>query len=106
MARAVGAPQEEPLAVTARLDLEHSDAFRREAVALLEALPAGRERLLLDLSATVRLDSAGMRALLLVRRRAAALGVTVRLRGIRQEIRQLLALAKVEDLFELESAPA
>ncbi len=105
MAPAPGTSQERALAAPEHLDLERSEAFRRAAVTLLDAVPAGCKRLVVDLSATVRLDSAGMRALLLVRRRAAALGVTVRLRGVNGSIHSLLTLAKVEDLFELDPGP-
>ena len=106
MASAPHPSQDRALAAPEHLDLERSEEFRNAAESLLEVMPGSSERLVIDLSATVRLDSAGMRTLLLVRRRASALGVTVQLRGARQEIRTLMALAKVNDLFEFDSGSA
>jgi len=60
-----------------------------------------------DLTATEHVDSAGLRALILVRRRAARGGAPVCLRGVSEETREVLALAKMDHLFEIEDvAPA
>jgi ABC-type transporter Mla MlaB component len=48
-------------------------------------------------------DSAGLGALMLIQRRAAEKRQTVCLRGANEELRFLLVLTKLDDLFELEA---
>jgi ABC-type transporter Mla MlaB component len=84
------------------LGLETRAPFRQEAVAMLEELPEGLGRLVVDLDKTSRVDSAGLGALMLVQRRAAERRQIVALRNISDEIRFLLALTKLIDLFEME----
>jgi len=55
-----------------------------------------------DLDRTNRVDSAGLGALMLVQRRAAERRQIVALRNASDEIRFLLALTKLSDLFEIE----
>ena len=85
------------------LDLETRETFRMEAERLLRHLSGG-DTLIVDLAATRAVDSAGLGALVTVRRLAARQGTTVRLRGIRAEVRVLLTLTRLVDLFEFESA--
>jgi anti-anti-sigma factor len=95
--------REQVLAAPDRLDLENSEPFRQTAVALLDTL--GRKapgRLVVDLGATQTIDSAGLRALIMVRRHAASRETVVTLRAVSTELQSLLALAKMEDLFEIE----
>jgi anti-anti-sigma factor len=100
-------PREHVLAAPERLDLEQAEAFRTAAVALLDSFGEAPGRLVVDLTVTERVDSAGLRALILVRRRAARDGTPVCLRGATEETRGVLALAKMEHLFEIEDgAPA
>jgi anti-anti-sigma regulatory factor len=84
------------------LGLETRGAFRQEAIAVLEQLPEGLGRLILDFEATDRVDSAGLGALMLVQRRAAERRQIVALRNVNDEIRFLLVLTKLVDLFEVE----
>ena len=77
-------------------------SFRQEAVTALEAMPEGESRLVIDLSATHHVDSAGLGALMLVQRRAGERRQRVALRSASEELRFLLMLTKLEDLFELE----
>ncbi len=86
------------------LSLEHRSAFRREAVEMLDSVPVGDGRLVIDLCATGSVDSAGLGALVLVQRHAAARRQVVRLRGPNDEIRLLLMLTKLDDLFEVEES--
>ena len=97
-------PTEKILAAPERLDLESRTAFRRSAGELLDALASAGSagRLVIDLSATRGVDSAGLGALMLIQRKAAERRQTVCLRGANEELRFLLVLTKLDDLFELE----
>jgi anti-anti-sigma regulatory factor len=97
-------PTERVLAAPEALGLESRTAFRRAAGELVEQLPEGAGRLVIDLSSTRAVDSAGLGALMLIQRKAAERRLSVRLRGANEELRFLLVLTKLDDLFELESA--
>lgn len=84
------------------LGLETRGSFRQEAVAMLEELPEGLGRLVVDFDRTSRVDSAGLGALMLVQRRASERRQIVALRNLSDEIRFLLALTKLIDLFEMD----
>jgi anti-anti-sigma factor len=101
-------PAEKILAAPERLDLESRTAFRRAAGEVLELLAEGAGdqgggRLVIDLSATRSVDSAGLGALMLIQRKAAERRQMVCLRGANEELRFLLVLTKLDDLFELET---
>lgn len=100
-------PMEKILAAPERLDLESRTAFRRAAGEVLDLLAQGAEsgagRLVIDLSGTRSVDSAGLGALMLIQRKAAERRQTVCLRGANEELRFLLVLTKLDDLFELET---
>lgn len=99
-------PTEKMLAAPETLGLDSRVAFRRGAGELMEQLPSGAGRLVIDLSATRSVDSAGLGALMLIQRKAAERRLAVCLRGANEELRFLLVLTKLDDLFELEtSAP-
>lgn len=78
--------------------------FREEAIAALEKLgdaqPGGR--LVVDLSHTQRIDSAGLGTLVMVQLRAAERRQTLVLRGASEEIRFLLLMTRLEDRFVIE----
>ena len=81
-------------------------AFREEALAALERLgeaPGGA--LVVDLSVTVRLDSAGLGTLVMLQMRAAERKCGVTLRGPSEEIRFLLLMTRLEDRFVIEPGP-
>jgi anti-anti-sigma regulatory factor len=67
-------------------------------------MPEGAGRLVIDLARTRQVDSAGLGALMLIQRRAAERRQVVVLRNASEEIRFLLVLTKLDDLFQLESA--
>jgi len=83
------------------LGLETRNQFREEATALLDAMPEGLGRLVVDLAATSRVDSAGLGALMLVQRRAMERRQVVALEHLSDEVRWLLVLTKLSDLFEM-----
>lgn len=93
--RVVVAPEE--------LGLESRNEFRREAFSRVDHMRRGAGRLVIDLSATRSVDSTGLGALIMVQRRAAQRRVHVTLRGVNEELRFLLVLTKLEDLFEVET---
>lgn len=94
---------EKIVAAPEALGLESRVAFRRAASELLGQLPEGAGRLVIDLTATRSVDSAGLGALMLIQRKAAERRLGVCLRGVNDELRFLLVLTKLDDLFELES---
>ena len=78
-------------------------AFREEALAALERLgetPGGS--LVVDLSVTMRVDSAGLGTLVMLQMRAAERRCGVTLRGPSEEIRFLLLMTRLEDRFIIE----
>ena len=88
------------------LGLDSRTEFRHAAAGLLEQLPERTGRLVIDLSATRQVDSAGLGALMLIQRRAAERRQVVVLRNANEELRFLLVLTKLDDLFQLENALA
>lgn len=95
-------PLEKVLAAPDQLTLDSRTAFRRAANELLQELPEGGGRLVLDLAGTRHVDSAGLGALMLIHRKAAERRLSVGLRGANEELRFLLVLTKLDDLFEIE----
>lgn len=91
--RSITAPNE--------LGLETRVSFREAAIAELDGLPDGGT-LNVDLARTARVDSAGLSTLMLIQRRAAEHSQRIVLRHTSDEIRYLLALTQLTDLFELE----
>jgi anti-anti-sigma regulatory factor len=70
------------------LGLDTRVEVRKTAIRLLEEMPEGVGRLVIDLARTRHVDSAGQ---------------VVVLRNASEEIRFLLVLTKLDDLFQLES---
>ena len=93
--RVVVAPEE--------LGLDTRNEFRREALSRIDHMRRGAGRLVIDLSATRSVDSSGLGALIVVQRRAAQRRFHVTLRGVNEELRFLLVLTKLEDLFEMDT---
>jgi anti-anti-sigma factor len=85
-----------------RLGLDTRVEFRKAAVHLLESLPEGTGQLVIDLSGTRQVDSAGLGALMLIQRRAAERRQSVVLRDPSDELRFLLNITKLADLFTIE----
>ena len=94
---------ERGMAAPETLGLDTRVEIRKAAVRLLEEMPEGVGRLVIDLAGTRHVDSAGLGALMLIQRRAAERRQVVVLRSASEEIRFLLMLTKLDDLFQLES---
>jgi anti-anti-sigma factor len=92
-ARSISAPAE--------LGLDTRTAFRDAALGELDGLAEGGT-LAVDLAATRKVDSAGLSVLLVIQRRASDRHQRVVLRHPSEEIRFLLALTEIGDLFEVE----
>jgi len=86
------------------LGLDTRVAFRTGAFELLESMPEGEGRLVVDLAGTDHVDSAGLGALMLVQRRAAERRHAVVLENPSDELRFLLNITKLNMLFEFEPA--
>jgi len=100
------APMIRQLHAPSSLGLDTRSSFRQEAVEALEGMPEGASRLVIDLSDTRHVDSAGLGALMLVQRRAGERRQRVALRSPSEELRFLLMLTKLDELFELEPGQA
>jgi anti-sigma B factor antagonist len=98
-------PPQKVLAAPESLGLDTGASFRRTAAEVLDQLPDGTGRLVIDLADTERVDSAGLGALMLIQRKAAERRQSVCLRNVNEELRFLLVLTKLDDLFELEAGP-
>ena len=85
------------------LGLESRHMFRQAAVEILDSMAESGGRLVVDLTTTRTVDSAGLGVLMLVQRHAADRRHRVVLRHPNDELRFLLALTKLEDLFEIET---
>jgi ABC-type transporter Mla MlaB component len=94
IARCIEAPSE--LGLDTRLE------FREAATRELDGLPDGAV-LAIDLIRTVRVDSAGLSALMLLQRHAADRGQRIVLQHPSEELSFLLALTRMTDLFELDT---
>ena len=94
---------ERNLSAQETLGLETRVEIRKAAIKLLEEMPEGVGRLVVDFSATRHVDSAGLGALMLIQRRAAERRQIVALRNVSEEIRFLLVLTKLDDLFQMEA---
>ena len=84
------------------LAAESRRAFQDEALEALRALGDDPGWLVLDLSGTERVDSAGLAALVLLQLRAAERRHSVRLTGVSEEVRFLLLMTRLEDRFEIQ----
>jgi anti-anti-sigma regulatory factor len=84
------------------LGLESRVEIRRAAIALLADMPHGTGRRIIVLGGTRQVDSAGLGALMLIQRAATERRQTVVLRNPSEEIRFLLVLTKLYDLFHVE----
>jgi len=96
--------RESVVVAPASLGTTSRSTFRDEALAALERLgdaePGGR--LVIDLSATQRLDSAGLGTLVMLQLRAAEKRHGLVLRNASEEIRFLLLMTRLEDRFIIE----
>ena len=94
---------ERGLAAPEILGLETRVEIRLAAAQLLEGMAEGSGRLVIDLTHTREVDSAGLGALMLIQRMASERRQAVVLRNPNDEVRFLLTLTKLYDLFIVES---
>ena len=93
---------ERGLAAPETLGLETRVEMLRAGIQLLDEMPEGSGRLVIDLIRTRQVDSAGLGALMLIQRHAAERRQVVVLRNPNEEIRFLLVLTKLSELFQIE----
>ena len=93
---------ERGLAAPQNLGLETRIEISQRAVQLLEEMQEGTGRLVIDLTGTRQIDSAGLGALMLIQRHAGERRQAVVLRNPNEEIRFLLVLTKLNELFTIE----
>jgi anti-anti-sigma factor len=84
--------------VSGEIDLTNAENLRD---ALLSALNAGARGLVVDMSATTFIDSAGVSALVRASRRAAATEATVRLAVTAPGVLRVLNLVGIDQLIEV-----
>jgi anti-anti-sigma factor len=84
--------------VAGEVDITNAEGLRD---ALLSALNAGAPGLVVDMTATTFLDSAGVTALVRASRRAAASGATVRLAVTAQAVLRVLGIVGLDRLIEV-----
>jgi ABC-type transporter Mla MlaB component len=88
------------IAAPGELGLDTRIPFRESAIAELGAMADGAV-LTIDCSKTRKVDSAGLSALMLIHRHASERGQRVALECLSDEFRFLLALTRMDLLFEL-----
>ena len=94
------------LSAPEHLGLESRTIFRQHAVGLLDHLPELTRRLFIVLRGPPTVDSAGLGALMLIQRKASERRQVVVLKRPNDELRFLLVLTKLDDLFEVEADAA
>jgi anti-anti-sigma factor len=89
------------------LDGKTRNAFRDKVLAAIEAISSqAGTRIIIDLGATRRIDSAALGMLVMLQLRAAEKRLAVCLRNVSEEVRFLLLMTRLEDRFEIEGGPA
>jgi anti-anti-sigma factor len=96
------APAEHLIRAPEQLGLETRIEFRKAASSLVDRIPTGAGRLVVDCASLNSIDSSGLNSLILVRRRAVGRRVEVVLRELNEELLSLLVLTKLDDLFVFE----
>ena len=98
----MSAPQVTARSITApeALGLDTRLEFRESVTRELDGMPDGGVPTI-DLAQTTKVDSAGLSALMLIQRHAADRGQRIVLRDPSGELRFLLALTLMTDLFEI-----
>jgi anti-anti-sigma factor len=92
------------ISAPANLDAKTRIPFRDAALAALEELGEGGGRLVIDLAATRRLDSAALGMLVMLQLRASERRLAICLRNVSEEVRFLLLMTRLEERFEIEPA--
>jgi anti-anti-sigma factor len=85
-----------------RLVAEYRADFRAAALKTIERAAVAGNSIVVDLSATVEIDSSGLGLLVLVEKRAREKGLSTVLRRPGTEVRTMLAVTKLEMLFTIQ----
>ena len=88
------------------LGLETRHRVRKDAIKLLDTMPEGDGQLVIDLARTKHVDSAGLGALMLIHRHASERRQSVAVINPSEELRFLLTLTKLDELFESKAEEA
>jgi anti-anti-sigma factor len=92
------------LRAPAKLVAETRLDFRRAALSHLErVLERSLTRVVVDLDATNEIDASGLGVLVLLQKRAREKMIATRLMNAPASVKQMLALTKLDYLFELEN---
>ena len=91
------------ITTSGEIDLTNAESLRD---ALLSALNAGALGLVVDMTTTTFIDSAGVTALVRASRRAAATGATVRLAVTAPAVLRVLNLVGIDQLIEVHPSVA
>ncbi len=101
---AVEAPVE-PLIAPVRLTSDHRLEFRRAALEALEqAAAAGAGAVEVDMRACSEMDASGLGVLVLLQKRSRERDLATRLLHATRAVRQMIAVTRLESLFEFEPA--
>ena len=85
------------------LDAASRLGFRRAALEHLERVVQRKEtRVIIDLQHTTDIDASGLGVLVLVQKRAREQMIATRLLHVPQSVRQMIALTKLDYLFEMD----
>lgn len=90
------------VAAPKQLGMDAREEFRERAYRVLDGMEEGKGSLVVDLSETYFVDTAGLGVLADVQRRASQQRHAVRLRGLNEDIRFTLVLSRMQDLFVIE----
>lgn len=91
----------QPLIAPARLVAEERNEFRRTVLEQLDlAISRGDATVDLDLGATIEIDAGGLGVLVLLQKRARERGIRTRLLHTPRRIYEMLALTRLDVLFE------
>ena len=93
--------EETVIAISGELDAAASESLRDRLISLIPSSSTIR----LDLSGLTYISSAGLRTLLLVYRHAQGEGSSVRLVGIRNDVRFVMSATGFLALFKIEETP-
>ena len=92
----------EALSAPTRIVSENRTEFRKAALEHVEMTKQqGAPAVCVDLAETSEVDASGLGILVLIQKRAKELGLALRLLNVPSQVRYLLALTKLDHLFEI-----
>ena len=92
----------EVLSAPSRIVSDTRTEFRKSALEFVEhSKQSGAPAVCVDLVETMEVDASGLGILVLIQKRAKELGLALRLLNVPSQVRYLLALTKLDHLFEI-----